>query len=133
MASGARVLAHVRFARRERLILAGALSIGAGDLLAPEIFTHLFDGVDNPSNGLQGLLDAITIVLSTPCESSSLIEPIPISDTYDSTYLVLAAGIVAVILNLVLPEETAEELKDDDVEVVDHELGQDTEKKMTIN
>ena len=133
MASGARVLAHVRFARRERLILAGALSIGAGDLLAPEIFTHLFDGVDNPSNGLQGLLDAITIVLSTPCESSSLIEPISNSDTYDSTYLVLAAGIVAVILNLVLPEETAEELKDDDVEVVDHELGQDTEKKMTIN
>ena len=133
MASGARVLAHVRFARRERLILAGALSIGAGDLLAPEIFTHLFDGVDNPSNGLQGLLDAITIVLSTPCEFSSLIEPTPISDTYDSTCTVLAAGIVAVILNLVLPEETVEELKDDDVEVVDHELGQDTEKKMTIN
>lgn len=40
---------------------------------------------------------------------------------------------MAVILNLVLPEETVEELKDDDVEVVDHELGQDTEKKIAIN
>ena len=77
MASGARVLAHVRFARREKLILAGALSIGAGDLLAPEIFTHLFDGVDNPSNGLQGLFDAITIVLSTPCMFEFLYSPLP--------------------------------------------------------
>ena len=133
MTSGLRVLSYIRWTRRDRFILAAALSFGTGDLLVPGIFTHLFDGVDNPSNGLQGLLDAITIVLSTPCEFSSLIEPTPISDTYDSTCTVLAAGIVAVILNLVLPEETAEELKDDDVEVVDHELGQDTEKKMTIN
>ena len=47
-------------------------------------------------------------------------------------HIVLAAGIVAVILNLVLPEETIEELKDDDVEVVDHEAGSDSEKKEVI-
>lgn len=66
--SGIRVLAYVRFARRERLVLASALALGLGDILAPEIFTHLFDGVENPGKGLKGLLDSITIVLSTPCE-----------------------------------------------------------------
>lgn len=68
VASGVRVLAYVRFARRERLVLAAALALGLGDLLAPGIFTHLFDGVQNPSKGLKGLMDSITIVLSTPCE-----------------------------------------------------------------
>ncbi len=33
-----------------------------------DVFTHLFDGVDNPSSGLKGFFDSITIVLSTPCE-----------------------------------------------------------------
>ena len=48
-------------------MLAAALSFGFGDLLVPDIFTHLFDGV-NAGKGLQGLLDSITIILSTPCE-----------------------------------------------------------------
>lgn len=67
--SGLRVLSYIRFTRRDRFVLAAALSFGVGDLLVPEIFTHLFDGVKNPNKGLDGLFASITIVLSTPCES----------------------------------------------------------------
>ena len=70
--SGIRVLSYNRFTRRDRFILAAALAFGVGDLLVPTIFTHLFDGVNNPNKGLQGLFDSITIVLSTPCEFCSL-------------------------------------------------------------
>lgn len=66
--SGVRVLSYIRFTRRDRFILAAALSFGFGDLLVPDIFTHLFDRVENRSKGLQGLFDSITIVLSTPCK-----------------------------------------------------------------
>lgn len=87
-ASGIRVLALVRFTRRERFILSAALSFGVGNLLKPDIFTHLFEGVNNPSKGLQGLFDSITIILSTPF---------------------LAAGIVAAVLNLIIPFELEED------------------------
>ena len=69
--SGVRVLAYNRFTRRDRFVLAAAFSFGIGDLLVPDIFTHLFDGVANPNKGLQGLFDSITIILSTPCEPPS--------------------------------------------------------------
>ena len=65
--SGIRVLSYNRFTRRDRFVLAAAMSFGVGDLLVPTIFTHLFDGVKHPNKGLQGLFDSITIVLSTPC------------------------------------------------------------------
>lgn len=65
--SGVRVLSLVQLTRRDRFVLAAALSFGVGDLLVPGIFVHLFDGVRNPGKGLQGLFDSITIVLSTPC------------------------------------------------------------------
>ncbi|KIM38722.1 hypothetical protein M413DRAFT_19962 [Hebeloma cylindrosporum] len=87
-ASGIRVLALVRFTRRERFILSAALSFGVGNLLKPDIFTHLFEGVNDPSKGLQGLFDSITIILSTPF---------------------LAAGIVAAVLNLIIPFELEED------------------------
>ncbi|KAF9792211.1 Xanthine/uracil permease [Thelephora terrestris] len=82
--SGLRVLAYVKYARRDRFIIAAALCFGFGDLLVPDIFTHLFDGVRNPSSGLAGLLDAIEILLTTPF---------------------LLAGLVATTLNLILPQE----------------------------
>lgn len=66
--SGLRVLAYNKFTRRDRFVLGAALSFGVSDLLQPNIFTHLFDGVVNPNKGLQGLFDSITILLSTPCE-----------------------------------------------------------------
>ncbi|TFY75052.1 hypothetical protein EWM64_g8959 [Hericium alpestre] len=96
--SGLRVLAYTKYTRRDRFVLAAALSFGIGDLLQPTVFTHLFDGVQ-ANSGLQGLFDSITIVLSTPF---------------------LMSGIVAVVLNLILPQEDAEE--DEPVpEVVDIE------------
>lgn len=64
------MLSYIRFTRRDRFVLAAALSFGVGDLLVPGIFTHLFDGVKNPNKGLEGLFNSITIVLSTPCEST---------------------------------------------------------------
>ncbi|KAJ7243214.1 xanthine/uracil permease [Mycena rebaudengoi] len=84
--SGLRVLSYNKYTRRDRFVLAAALSFGVGDLLGPGLFTHLFDEVNNPNNALQGYFNSITIILSTPC-------------------VVLAAGIVAVILNLILPKE----------------------------
>ncbi|ESK95626.1 purine permease [Moniliophthora roreri MCA 2997] len=88
--SGIRVLSLNKFDRRQRFVLAAALAFGLGDLLKPEIFIHLFDGVENPNKGLKGLFDSITIILSTPF---------------------LASGIVAAVLNLILPQ--APETKND--------------------
>ena len=67
LVSGLRVLAYVNFGRRERFVLAGAVSLGVGNLLVPDVFTHLFDRVKSPGSGLRGLFDSITIILSTPC------------------------------------------------------------------
>ncbi|KAF8165944.1 xanthine/uracil permease [Crassisporium funariophilum] len=86
-ASGIRVLGLVRFTRRDRFVLGAALAFGFADLLHEDIFTHLFEGVKSPNKGLQGLFDSITIVLSTPF---------------------LASGIVAAVLNLILPQEEEE-------------------------
>ncbi|KAL0573529.1 hypothetical protein V5O48_008434 [Marasmius crinis-equi] len=83
--SGIRVLSYNKFDRRDRFILAAALAFGLGDLLVPDIFLHLFDGVDSPSKGLKGFMDSITIILSTPF---------------------LISGLVAAILNLVFPRES---------------------------
>lgn len=62
------MLSYIPFTRRDRFILAAALSFGVGDLLVPGIFEHLFDRVKDPSSGLSGFFDSITIILSTPCE-----------------------------------------------------------------
>ncbi|KAF8076906.1 xanthine/uracil permease [Lyophyllum atratum] len=98
--SGIRVLSYIDFSRRERFILAAALSFGVGDLLVPGVFTHLFDGVDSSNAGLGGLFDSITIVLSTPF---------------------LSSGIVAAILNLILPPEAVEETDDRESDLEDPE------------
>ena len=65
--SGLRVLSYVKYSRRDRFILAAALSFGIGDLIVPDVFTYLFESVSGASAGLQGLFETITIVLSTPC------------------------------------------------------------------
>ncbi|TCD60059.1 hypothetical protein EIP91_010793 [Steccherinum ochraceum] len=111
--SGARVLAYNKFTRRDRFVLAAALSFGIGDLLVPDFFTHLFDGVDGVSKGTQGLLSSITIVLSTPF---------------------LMSGLVAVVLNQILPQEDPVVEDDEEVphavEVIDVEAHPaDPEKK----
>lgn len=120
--SGIRVLSYNKFTRRDRFVMAAALSFGFGNLLVPGIFEHLFDGVQNPSAGLEGLFNSITIVLSTPCE----FDPFLGGDVEEKLILycvVLSAGICAVILNLLLPQEVAlvegEEDPDADVDVVE--------------
>ena len=65
--SGIRVLSFAELSRRDRFVLARALSFGFGNIIVPGLFAHLFDGVKNPNKGLQGLFSSITIVLSTPC------------------------------------------------------------------
>jgi xanthine/uracil permease len=67
LVSGMRILGYIKFGRRERFVLAGAMSVGVGNLLVPDVFLHLFDRVKDPGPGLQGLFDSITIILSTPC------------------------------------------------------------------
>ncbi|KAI0807753.1 xanthine/uracil permease [Fomes fomentarius] len=98
--SGLRVLSYAQFTRRDRFVLAAALSFGLADVLVPGIFTHLFDGVDNPSSGLEGLFNSITIILSTPF---------------------LAAGIVASLLNIILPREMEDVVSDDESQGVAEE------------
>ncbi|KAG1731130.1 permease family-domain-containing protein [Suillus lakei] len=100
--SGLRVLSFVKYTRRDRFILAAALSFGVGDLLMPGIFTHLFDGVKNPNTGLQGLFESITILLSTPF---------------------LISGIIALVLNLILPQDRSQQDEDEE----DVEVAQDLE------
>ncbi|KAI6152535.1 xanthine/uracil permease [Pisolithus tinctorius] len=97
--SGFRVLSYVHYTRRDRFILAAAMSFGFGNLLVPNIFTYLFQGVKNPNSGLQGLFDSITIILSTPF---------------------LLAGLVAVILNLILPQEATEVEENEVRDSVEH-------------
>ncbi|TFK28981.1 purine permease [Coprinopsis marcescibilis] len=86
-ASGIRVLAGTKFSRRDRFVLAAALSFGVGNLLNHSTFTYLFERVETSNKGLQGLFDSITIVLSTPF---------------------LSAGVVATVLNLILPTDIPE-------------------------
>lgn len=59
----------------------------------------MFEGVDNITPGLQGLFDSITIVLSTPF---------------------LAAGAVAVLCNLILPDNELLKEEEEDVDLEAH-------------
>lgn len=93
----------MEFTRRDRFILGAALSFGVGNLLVPKFFTELFNGISNPNSGLQGVFNSITIILSTPCMWTTEKH---LTQYWDFVFfLVLAAGIVAVILNLILPQE----------------------------
>lgn len=124
--SGLRVLSFVQYTRRDRFILAAALSFGLGDLLVPDFFNYLFAGVNNPNNGLQGLLESISIVLTTPCKWTSLrslSHNIKINGT-----VVLIAGLVAVVLNLVLGQDISQK---DELEIEEGaEVAQDLEIQM---
>jgi len=119
--SGIRVLSYISFTRRDRFVLAAALSCGIGDLLVPSIFTHLFDRVKNPNKGLQGFFDSITILLSTPCEFYKLYSLTYILINIIGMMVVLISGIVAVLLNQFLPQEMAEIAEQESVEVIDSE------------
>lgn len=105
------MLSYIEFTRRDRFVLAAALSFGFADLLVPTIFTHLFDTVNHPNKGLQGFFDSITIILTTPF---------------------LVAGVVAVVLNLILPQEDQEDDELAAAEVIDVEAHHDDEKEKAL-
>ncbi|KAI7858313.1 permease family-domain-containing protein [Circinella umbellata] len=80
--SGLRILAYLEWTRRDRVIIASSLAIGLGVLLVPNWFKYVLPRVENAA--LNGFYSAIRTVVST----SNII-----------------GGIVAVILNLILPYE----------------------------
>lgn len=134
--SGIRVLSYTSFTRRDRFVLASAFSFGFADLLVPGIFTHLFESSKvaravAAHAGLQGLLDSVGIVLQTPCRFLLFTMPHILRLTSVSLQ-VLIAGIVAVVLNLTLPQEDAAAEDDEpvaDVEIVDIEGRELSESK----
>lgn len=62
----------------------------------------------NQSSGLSGFLSSITIILSTPCAFSHSRHSLYIIEATNAHALliVLMAGIVGVILNIVLPRDS---------------------------
>lgn len=72
IAAGIKVLSYMKFTRKDRFVLAAAAAFGFGNMLVPKWATYLFERVESPGSGLQGLFNSIIIVLSTPCESCIL-------------------------------------------------------------
>jgi xanthine/uracil permease len=86
--SGIRIISTVPFTRRTRFVLTGSMSIGLGAILVPEWFSYVFTYTgDNKAKA--GFFDAIALVMETGFAVTAFL---------------------AVILNLVIPDEIEEEL-----------------------
>jgi len=83
LTSGLKVLTLVRWTRRDRFIVAAALSLGIGNLLVPNWASFIFT-YNGSNHALRGFMNAIIILISTP-------------------FLIYA--IIAVTLNLLLPAD----------------------------
>jgi xanthine/uracil permease len=81
--SGLRIISTVPFTRRTRFILTAALALGIGAILVPNWFSFVFTYTGG-NKAKQGFFDAIVLVLETGFAVTAFI---------------------AVILNLILPEE----------------------------
>ncbi|SCU98199.1 LADA_0H11276g1_1 [Lachancea dasiensis] len=89
--SGLKIISTIPFTRRDRFVLTGTLLFGFGAILVPDWFDTFFHySGDNQS--LQGLLNAIILIM-------------------ESGFAV--AGIVAMILNLIIPQQLDEDLMDE--------------------
>ncbi|GAA5903348.1 hypothetical protein JCM6882_008144 [Rhodosporidiobolus microsporus] len=109
--SGLKIISTCAFSRRDRIILAGALSLGLMALLVTDFTSHIFTYTGS-NNALKGFMNSIIIVLSTPF---------------------LIAGIVASLLNATLPadpeekpvveEQEAEERYQEEVDAVEMGTG----------
>jgi uric acid-xanthine permease len=84
--SGVRIMSTVPFTRRNRFILTAALAVGFGATLVPNWFSYVFTYTGGGAKG--GLIDAVVLVLETGFAVTAFI---------------------ALILNLVLPEEVEDE------------------------
>jgi NCS2 family nucleobase:cation symporter-2 len=82
--SGVRILATCEFSRRNRFIMTCALSMGFGAILVPNWFSFFFT-YSGDNKALAGFLDAITLMM-------------------EAGYAL--AGVISLILNLMLPEES---------------------------
>lgn len=85
--SGLRIISTVPFTRRNRFIFTAALAPGFGAVLVPTWFSYVFTYTGN-NKALLGFFDAIVLVM-------------------ESGFAV--AGFLALILNLILPEEIEDE------------------------
>lgn len=85
--SGLRIVATVPFTRRTRFVLTASLALGLGATLVPDWFDYVFTYKGN-NKAKAGFFDAIVLVLETGFAVTAFI---------------------AVALNLLLPEEDAEE------------------------
>lgn len=85
--SGIRIISTSPFTRRNRFILTAALALGYGATLVPTWFAYVFT-YDGPNRALLGFYNAIILVMETGFA---------------------VAAFVALILNLLLPEEIEDE------------------------
>ncbi|GAM37145.1 purine permease [Talaromyces pinophilus] len=88
--SGIRIIATTPFTRRNRFILTASFAVGMGATLVPTWFSYVFTYTGN-NKGLIGLIDAIELVMTTGF---------------------VVTGLLALILNLLLPEEDDDEEED---------------------
>lgn len=94
--SGLKIISNSPFTRRDRFVLTAAILPGIGCILVPNWFENVFSYSGN-NHALTGFLDAITVIM-------------------ESSYAL--GGIIATILNLVLPQVMDDEGEDipDDLE-----------------
>ncbi|RUO96318.1 permease family-domain-containing protein, partial [Jimgerdemannia flammicorona] len=84
--SGMRILAYMKWTRRDRFIVSAALSIGLGVNLVPNWFSYIITYTGN-NQAVQGLIDSVEVIVSTGfCISA----------------------IITIFLNLILPEDEDE-------------------------
>ncbi|TIA87295.1 hypothetical protein E3P99_03258 [Wallemia hederae] len=96
LVSGVRILSRISWQRRDRIILATAWMFAFGVLLVPDWSANFFRGVDTSGNeALTGWLETIETVVSTPS---------------------ILGCLVAMLLNLIMPEDAIEEDAGEDVE-----------------
>lgn len=85
--SGIRIISTVPFTRRNRFILTAAMSVGFGATLVDDWFAYVFT-YSGDNNALTGFFNAIELV----CETGFAM-----------------AAFIALVLNLILPEEIEDE------------------------
>ena len=102
--SGLRIVSNIPFTRRDRFVLTCALIFGFGAESVSNWFSYFFT-YSGDNTGLRGFLDAIVLVLETGFA---------------------VAGFVALIMNLLIPQEFDDEdiLDDEELEGVSQEVVQ---------
>ncbi|QDS69541.1 hypothetical protein FKW77_007723 [Venturia effusa] len=85
--SGIRIISTMPFTRRNRFVLTAAMSVGLGATLVPTWFSYVFT-YEGDNHALEGFFNAIELVMETGFA---------------------CAAFLALILNLILPEEIEDE------------------------